>query len=352
MKAIDSLVFERIIIHKIHSKNDTTAAYCDPSTSLSKLGDDIKKTLKARIVLAVKKTSRFFETSVDKSGEGSFFDMASTLHQKSDKDFITISTEIGHLAAHCHDKKSIADGLLLVIDCRIDGKICTIVIKAEFQEAFSMNGSAVSLIKDLFLSPGKELYKIGFLMLNGKDLKNVTSYESYVYDDQFNSKTLDIATYFGKEFLGFGTSSNAKMNTKKFYEYFNSFVDSHVEDNTSRNLLKSRLKSEYRESTEPLIAPVEFSSLFEGKLKEDFNTKVVSKFKGSFEKDLSLVDSSLKKDKYVVIPNEAELLVGPNIGVDIFNSNSPTSRDKLILELQSGRKATFVQLTSKKEPEL
>lgn len=350
MIEIESLLFRRLIIHKIYSKNpDGQSSYCEPSRELHSLESDTMETLKHRIITAVNKSKKFFETNIEKFNDDSFFGIASNLPSQSVDEFIQGSISIGNLAAQFHNSRAIANGLLLVLDCSISNKNVIIVIKAEFQEAFTLSGNAISLIKDLFLSPGRELYKIGILSHDRGPFNQISSYKSYVYDDQFNSQTLDLAHYFCKDFLGFGTSKNARINTQKFYNSFVKFVDAYIDNVDSKINIKQRIRADYRESTSPLIAPSDYMDLFDDSLKEDFRNKVVSQFDSSFEKDTSLLDNSFKKDKIVLVADKAEIHIDPQFGKDnmkIYNTTSSNDREQLLVEIESGRTDKVVTLSS------
>ena len=120
------------------------------------------------------------------------------------------SQEVADLAASCQTRVNIPDGLILIIEAKFNGIYAIIVVKAEKSEAFSANGNDLKLIKDIFLSSDKTLYKIGIFART--DSKNLTpnSYKYFVFDDDFSPSKDDLAIYFYKSFLGLTTEKNSK----------------------------------------------------------------------------------------------------------------------------------------------
>lgn len=259
---------------------------------------------------------------------------------KADKPtFIKITKLIANLGVNAHQNGTIPGGLLMIVDCRIEELNSVLIIKAELQEAMALNGNSVELIKELFLSPAKELFKIGVLIHKKISGKSAAAYESYVYDDHFNPGKDDLAEYFYKDFLGLSTSDNDKLYTNNFLRDFTKFVDNNVGDMQSRQFLKNRIKADYRESVSPIVDPSSYGQFFESDtiLTEKFQ-KLLQKYNRSFSKDLRLVDASLKKSVINITPDLK--LVGPAAIVDenttVLNPNSEEDVRKLTTQIQSG----------------
>ncbi|MHC3543661.1 hypothetical protein ACYJ2P_19960, partial [Bacillus velezensis] len=142
-------------------------------------------------------------------------------------------------------------------------KPAVIIIKAELQEALVLNGTAVEIMKELFLSPAKDFYKIGVLIHHNPRNSNQNAFKSYVYDDQFTPQKDDLAVYFYRDFLGFTTSNNDKLLTRDFLNDFLNFVDAEITDHETRKLLKSRIKADYRESAGVILDPSSYLEFFE-----------------------------------------------------------------------------------------
>jgi hypothetical protein len=337
---------DRLIIHKIIGKKDV-AAHSIPAKALHVLDKETNGTLLSRIFDAVGKSKRFFETAVEKTEDGTFWHISKDLKGCDEKEFIKRTSAITDLAVDAHQNKTRPGGLLIIMEGRIDGFISIIVIKAELQEALTLNGNAVELIKELFLSPAKEFYKIG-LLIHSKPTKTAEDgYECYIYDDNFTPKKADLATYFYRDFLGFSTSENDKLTTNNFLTSFLNFVDTNVKDFQSRKNIKIRIKADYRESSNGIIDPTSYVEFFQDdeELNKKFADKILKKFPKSFSKDLTLVDSSLQKSS-LQITSDLQIS-GPSDLVDnleVFDLKEDNGRKRLITQLDSGNVAKVVTL--------
>ncbi|GAA3972660.1 hypothetical protein GCM10022246_26220 [Pedobacter ginsengiterrae] len=335
---------KRVIIHKIIGKTTKNDAYTEASTDLHNLDPDTKATLLERIESAISKSKRFFETSVENMETDSFYDYAKNLSKTDKKDFLDKSVLIAELAAAAHQKRTQPGGLLIVIDASLDKLSSVIVIKAELQQALIINGKAVELIKELFLSPAKEFFKIGILIHHDPRSMEKKSFDSYVYDDNFTAQKNDLATYFYRDFLGFSTHENDKLRTNNFIKEFSDFVDGNVKDFESRRLLKTKIKADYRESAVDIVDPASYTEYFEKDgLVTQYHTKVLSKFPRSFSKDLSLVDAALQKSS-LQITSQLKISGPPDLveNLQIINPNQETKLRSLIAQIESRDVARLV----------
>jgi len=207
----------RLIIHKIVGKTKAHNAYSDTSDLIHTLDRDTKETLLTRMYDAVGKSTRFFETKLEYTESDSFWNLAKDLNGLNATDFVQATKDITEIAVEAHQAGTRPGGLLVVIDGIIDKKNAVMVIKAELQEALTLNGTAIQLIKELFLSPAKEFYKIGILIESNKAKKGSAGYDTYVYDDNFSPSKKDLASYFYRDFLGFSTSNNIKSRLTLFW---------------------------------------------------------------------------------------------------------------------------------------
>jgi len=338
---LTKIAFNRLIIHKIIGKTKTAPAYSKTSDELHKLETETEDTLRSRITSAVLRSKRFFETKVENTSADSFFDVSKDLYGSDKKTFIKLTKKIAQVAEDAHQRGTIPGGLLIIIEANIDSHESIIIIKAELQEALTLNGSAVELIKELFLSPAKEFYKIGILIHKNKRSKQPNAFDCYVYDDNFNPRKEDIAEYFYKDFLGFSTSENDKLRTNNFLKDFLTFVDENVSEFESRRNLKVRIKADYRESASNIIDPSSYREFFETDTNsaERFENQVLSKYPQSFSKDLSLVDHSLQKSS-ISITGDLRIIGTSTIVdqyVDIINPNSEKGYKKLTTEIEAGK---------------
>jgi hypothetical protein len=333
------LSIDRVIIHKIIGKSTAEDAYSIPATDLHKLDPETTETLIKRITNAVKRSRRLFETTIKVTESDSFFSLAKDLPKSEKRHFIKYSASICQIAAAAHQNANIPGGLLIVIEGQIDKFSSVIVVKAELQEAMTLRGNSVELMKELFLSPAKEFYKIGLLVHKDGRSNSPTAYQSFVYDDNFTPKRNDIAEYFYKDFLGFSTSENDKLLTNNFLKDFDSFVEENITDHTSRKHLKISIKADYRESSVQIVDPQNYLNFFDDEplLKEKFERQILSKFPRSFTKDLSLVETSLKRVTRT-ISGDLKLTGPPEQvdGAEIIDQNEMAKPTKLVTQINSG----------------
>lgn len=318
----DDLKIGRIIIHKVHKKLDnSTCGIAEYSDELYVFGATETETLKERICAAFSKTKRFFKLEIARCETDSFYDYASHIKGSSDALFIEKSKQIADLLALSHDRKTIPSGLLLVMDGFYKkNKHFILVIKAELQEAFTIKEvdkhKIVELINELFLSPAKEFYKIGYMIEDtNNDVFPNDKHSVYMYDDNFSSGNRDLAEYFYGNFLGFSTSKNDKLLTKNFYHDIHSFIDNNVAGFDNIKGLKNAINSLYRENTTGIINPHEFvQQNFESELLKRFESKIGFNYPHSFTKDLTLVDRKLQRG-LILLADELKI-EGPSDSID------------------------------------
>lgn len=298
----DSLEINRIIVHRVHKKEgDAEYGFAEYSENLFNFGERELTTLKRRIATAFSKSKRFFKLEISKSDETSFYHHSKNLKNCNTETFLEISKNIANLLALSHSKKTIPAGLLLIIDGNITSKHFVLVIKAELQEAFTIkefnNEKLIELVNDLFLSPAKDFYKIGFIIEERNPLRAPNDKHScYMYDDNFSNGKKDLAEYFYNDFLGFITSSNDKLITKNFRDDIFKFIETNVSSFDDKKGLKLALNTLYRENTTGVINPQEFAeNHFPDNLLNLFSSGISSRYPHSFTKDLTLLDRALDR---------------------------------------------------------
>jgi hypothetical protein len=327
----DELQISRIIIHKVHKKIDgANYGIAEYSDELYEFGATETETLKERICAAFSKTKRFFKLEIAQCGTDSFYDNASQIKAANNEIFVEKSKQIADLLALSHDRKTIPSGLLLVMDGFYKRKSHFIlVIKAELQEAFTIKEvdkhKIVELINELFLSPAKDFYKIGYLIEDSnKDTFPNNKHSAYMYDDNFSSGNRDLAEYFYGNFLGLSTNKNDKLLTKNFYLDIQNFIDNNVVGFDNTKGLKNALNSLYRENVTGIINPHEFvQQYFDAELLKRFETKIGFNYPHSFTKDLTLVDRKLQRG-IILLADELKI-EGPSESidnVDVINGNN------------------------------
>jgi len=321
----DELQISRIIIHRVHKKDDgADYGIAEYSNELFDFGATETETLKKRICTAFSKQKRFFKLEISQCEAGSFYDTAINFKNASNETFIKKSQNVADLLAISHDKKTIPSGLLLIMDGYYKNRNhFVLVIKAELQEAFTIkemdNHKVVELINDLFLSPAKDFYKIGYLI---EDTNNATfpndNHSAYMYDDNFSSGNRDLAEYFYHKFLGFETNRNDKLISRNFFHDIHRFIDNNVFGFDNIKGLKNALNSLYRENTTGIINPEEFvQQNFSEELISRYNNKIGLDYPHSFTKDVTLLDRRLQRG--IILLAENLKIEGPPDAIDNVN---------------------------------
>jgi len=344
MRNIETLQIDRIIIHRVHKKTEEDEfGFAEYSENIFTFGELELNTLKERIASAFSKSKRFFKLEIESFENESFFGYSKSMKDCSNDLFIERSKSIADLLAKSHDRKTIPSGLLIIFDGKLLQKHVVLVIKAEIQEAFTIkeldNQKLVELMNDLFLSPAKDFYKIGYVIedTNDSELFPNSSYSCYMYDDNFSNGKRDLAEYFYHDFLGFTTSKNDKLITKNFYSDIYNFIDNNVSLFDDRKGLKNALNTLYRENTAGVINPQEFAeSHFPNELLRVFGSEISSKYPHSFTKDLTLIDKRLHRGQIRLIDDLK--IEGPIESIDNVSIISGVNVDfeRLKLQIESG----------------
>ena len=340
---IEEIEIRRIVIHRVHKKTDAEeyglAEYSDNLFSCGVLELD---TLKSRIETAFSKSKRFFKLEIAKTENNSFYAYSRSIKNCNNDEFLEISKSISDLLAMSHNKRTIPAGLLLILDGNISNKHFVLVIKAELQEAFTIkeadNQKLIELVNDLFLSPAKDFYKIGFII---EDTNNLTQpndiYSCYMYDDNFSSGKRDLAEYFYNDFLGFQTNRNDKLITKNFREDIFKFIETNVASFDDKRGLKSAVNTLYRENTTGVINPQEFAEThFSEDLLRVFGSEVGSNYPNSFIKDLALLDRNLNRGNIKLVDDLT--IIGPQDAIDNVSISSGQNFDieRLRMQIENG----------------
>lgn len=336
---IANLEIDKIVIHRVHKKNDGEEfGFAEYSENLFNFGEIELETLKRRIATAFSKSKRFFKLEISKFDDNSFYGYSRNLKNSNNEEFLRSSKSIADLLATSHSKRTIPGGLLLILDGLITNKHFVLVIKAELQEAFTIkeinNQKLVELVNDLFLSPAKDFYKIGFIIEDHNHLTPPNDlYSCFMYDDNFSAGKRDLAEYFYSNFLGFDTDRNDKLITKNFREDVFRFIETNVESFDDKRGLKSAVNTLYREDTTGIINPQEFAeSYLPENLLRLFGSEVGSNYPNSFTKDLALVDHSLDRGQIKLVDNLT--IAGPSHSIDNVSISSAQNFDVRNLQMQ------------------
>lgn len=337
----ENLEIKRVTIHKIFAKSKTVAEpYADECKELVKLGDEGLKTLHDRVMSCFNHKSKFFELHIaDQTDRDNFFHIQKDLWNSKEDKFLGISQQIADKAALAHKNANIPDGLLVVIECVISKLKCVVVIKAEKSDAFSMTGTNLQLIKDIFLSSDKALYKIGFTIHRNEKGTGMANYQYYVYDDSFSPSKEDLAYYFYHTFLGFSTEKNSKLQTNKLHKHLTKFALRHIAYGDRYTVIRN-IDRAFLEPKNTTLSAKEFSAYFPEEIHELFTKEVEDYFPTAFIKDTAITNTI--ETKRIELTAETTLLLknAPD-GVITGSTDNREDVQKLIASIDSGSKFNF-----------
>lgn len=321
--------------HTIVAKTPTQDARAHLREILITGTKEEKEMLAERMSSALKNLSKTFQLEFEETGEDSIHGTLSGA-ALDDAAFLEYSKKLARKLASSHFRVNIPGG-----HCLIGEGVATrnvkffFVIKAELQQVFNIESNELRLIKDVFLSPAKELYKIGIFFI---ETSGITP---FMYDDQFSLQKKDLTEYFYSNFLGLTTDKNDRLRSKNFYEQTKNFAERNIDNVADRIGIVKALDVLYREDATGIISPETFSeTYFEGELKAKFDEMIGKDFPIAFTKDISLVENrsglqrmsiplsyqmdivgdaaSLERVEVIDNPSENEL---QRVGVEINNGN-------------------------------
>lgn len=344
----ENLDIKRITIHKIVSKSKTVAEpYADDCNELVKLGNDGLKTLNARITSCLNHKSKFFELHLaDHEDKTNFFSLQKPLWNSKPDDFLKTSQIIADKAASAHKNANIPDGLLMVIECLVSNLKCVIVIKAEKSDAFSMTGTNLELIKDIFLSSDKTLYKIGFTIHHNEKGNSQANYRFFVYDDSFSPSKEDLAYYFYNTFLGLSTDRNSKLQTNKLHKQLTRFTNKHIGYSDKYTVIRN-IDRVFLEPQNKTLNSKDFAAYFPEELHDLYVKEVEELFPTAFVKDNSIT-SSITTKRIELSDDTTLLLKNAPDGVITGNTENNSDVQKLKASINSGNKYRFALIPLEK----
>jgi hypothetical protein len=322
--------------HKIDPKgSNMDHGLADLDQRLLQIDGSASNLLLKRISKAAQNPAKSFELEIENHSAGSFFDICRDMKNMDDDEFLKASQDLAYLLASCQKRNSIPGGYLIVIDAvdRLDNAVY-IAIKAELQEAlryeWTSKESTLRLLDDIFLSPGQKLFKIGIIF---ERLEEEYSYPNnefgcFLYDEQFRIDSVP-AEFFYKDFLGFSTFTNGKIQSKRFYEATSSFISNNfVEEPEKKSDLLKALKQEFMANPDEYVKPVDFAnSYFDNPEKQVYyNEEVAPYLPQAIAKDYSLIKGKLERKK-LLFPNDI-LVSGPEKTFD-FSVQIIRSKEEL-----------------------
>jgi hypothetical protein len=338
---LKKLELRRLTVHKIYGKSKTLSQpYAGDCSDFCKLGSDGDETLHKRISSSLDHRSKFFELDLENSSSDSFFHIHKPLWGSTPKNFLEISQNIADKAAAAHEKSNIPDGLLMILEALIDGYNTIITVKAEKSNAFSMAGNNLQLIKDIFLSSDKTLYKLGFFIKHDKKNASQKSYKYYVYDDAFAPSKDDLAFYFYNKFLGLSTDANSKLQTNRLHKTLQGFATDHINLRDRMSVLRN-IDHAFMDSSRKNLNAFDFKSFFPNELFQLFESTIETEFPLAVIKDNSIV-SGLKTKRISISANTTLLLKSNPEGLMIGNTGVKEDKTRLKTILDSGNNYSYV----------
>ena len=325
---------KRIAVHLINPKKES-AEHAGVATypNLTIINQNVENLIKERLSMAASKSSKAFELEIDDYSSGSFFDIAKEIKSADDNVFIDRSIEAAEHLASAMTRNNLPGGYFIFIEAEtIRNQHVVIAIKAEWHTVLKLepesDKSKLQVLDDVFLSQSQKFYKIGIIFEKDEEEPEKeppnNMYGGFIYDDQFKPDSKP-AEYFFKDFLGFTTITNSRIQSKRFYDSTENFIKSNVPGSDEKDELLSVLKHEFMTNDEPEITPNDFASLYfnDDDLRDNYTNQVVPNLPKQIVKDPSMIESKLKKKK-LDFPNKVNIS-GPS---NIFDYNVKVIKSK------------------------
>lgn len=342
---LTDIQLKRFVVNKIFGKSKSIPEpFSEDASDLCVLDSEGLSLLEKRIINCLNHKSKFFELTLENDSEGSCFDLQRNLNGHDNPNFVRTTNEIANLAALSHKTGKIPDGLILTIQAKFGALDGVILVKAEKSDAFSANETGLSLVKDIFLSSDKTLYKIGVFLRTDKENINKSSFKYFVYDDAFTPSKNDLAIYFYNYFLGFSTEENGKIQTnnlcKDLIRMTNDYV--HLGD---RGRVQDRIAQIFHDKRLVTISASNFKGVFPEELDTLFESEIEAKYPNAIVKDTSMV-TVLEKRKISLTENAVVTLKNWQDGIITGNTSRFDDIEKLKVSVDSGSNFSFLLVPS------
>lgn len=341
---------DRVIAHKIYPKTAKNDAEAETSSALLNFDDKDKTTLINRVVNALNNSSKTFNLEFEDKSESSVYTLLENHSELQDDDrFIDVSCSLADKLAEAHFRVKIPGGYCLVVDGRTSNNdYFFLIIKAELQEVFNINQNQLQLIKDVFLSPAKDFYKIGYFLKN-----NNGTFTPFMYDDLFSSQKRDLTEYFYSAFLGLTSDKNDALKTKNFFYETKDFIDNNISEPKDRFGMQKALRVYLREDMNGTISAKDFSDTYLfgfDEPKKKYDKQIVERqFPRSFTKNMRNLNLAATVDLQRVSIGRNITLVGKDEFIDdlqvLDNPTIQSIQETLQPMINTGRavKAIFIQ---------
>lgn len=336
----------RVIAHRIVQKTESAPCYPETHDSLYILSADDKKVLIQRIEKAVNNRKKCFDLSFRDKGDKSMYKQLSKLGFVSEDDaYIDFSKEAAGKLSDSQDNISIPGGYCLVADGKMKGGeyfIC--IIKADYQEVFNVHENSMHVLNDVFLSPAKDFYKVGFFVQD----KAKKSFTPYMYDDQFSIYKDDLTLYFYDKFLGLSTDESNKLKTKNLYMDIIKFINENVDySEDSRGLIKAA-QSYFRENTEGRVSVEEFSERFLNKTKlgTPFKKQYGEKYPRAIVLDTTLLSNERLMTQRTTLGDKITIITKEGVKMTLLDEKDIA---QIVPTIKSGKNPKIVMFETTEE---
>lgn len=332
---------DRVIAHKIRGKQGDDLAEAVLSGDLLDYDDDERNSFIGRIEKAVNNQSKTFRLRFQVDDENSVKTLLSAVDYKEDDDaFIRLSSTLAEKLADAHHTKSIPSGYCIICDGKTDdNQYFFCIIKADYQEVFNIEENTLKMIDQVFLSPAKEFYKIGWFVE-----ETAGAFTPYVYDDQFSLQRKDLTVYFYSVFLGLSTDSNDKILTKNFYVAVKDFIKDYVSNPADSCSMQKALQVYIRENASHLASARTFADQhFVGtELERQFESEIVNNFSQGFTVQADLLSEQGLNIQRIVLGTNTTLVTNASNETVTYKEN-PTL-EELAPTINTGRRTRVIVL--------
>jgi hypothetical protein len=314
-------------MHEVHEKIPGEP-FCKVSFSENPIviNDEVEQIIKKRLIDAAGRDSRSFELKINKTDNGSFFELSKEIIESDGDSFFENSKKIVTLLGESQTHHIIPGGyLIIILASDEESRPVIIVIKAEPHEALKVLPNDQISLEKVFLSPSQKLYKIGVLhqLTNGASLSS-DMFTSYLFDEQFRQDGHP-AEYFYSSFLGLSVSENAKIQTHQFFAKTEAFILKHISNASDKHKQFTHLRS-YIGSNITTIRPIDFANNYMLPITKDmYISQVVQELPSSFVKNPVLIKNNIKQRKISFAGNVK--IIAPETSfsekkITIFNDKS------------------------------
>lgn len=305
-----NLTVEKVMVHIVHKRDDDRKIVKpDYSNALTPLDPKGTMTLQKRMISALGSDSHGVELEIVKDDENSFLQLAGTLLNLNDNEFILQSQRAADKLAEAQTSRQYPGGAVIVIrgTIGVHSKRFICSIKAETQDGFhnkqELGKIVMEHVSDLLLTPQQKLYKIGLfierekLLSSGK--RKAEEFSAYVFDHNMTQReTSSAAQYFYEGYLGCAVPQSAKKQTRDFYNATKAFINAAELTSEDKVDLYNSLYTYLKMDTSKVIGVNDFSKKYlSDEMRTNYSKHMESKgfTMQSIPKDIEYLSTALKR---------------------------------------------------------